>query len=88
MLDPLMLGSSARSFENPVDEGVEHATGTLRNVESAWVKDVNVLVQTATSPTTRQTWPSRSSHTPSNKDRAPRWGSPALAPKPKDGAKR
>jgi dodecin len=40
-----MLGSFTRSFENAVDEGIECATGTLRNVASAWVKDMNVLVQ-------------------------------------------
>jgi len=39
-----LSATSAESFEDAVDEGVERATGTLRNVESAWVKDMNVLI--------------------------------------------
>jgi dodecin len=40
-----LSATSAESFEEALDEGVERATGTLRNVESAWVKDMNVLIE-------------------------------------------
>ena len=33
------------SFEDAVNEGVARATSTLRNVEGAWVKDQNVLIE-------------------------------------------
>jgi dodecin len=33
------------SFEAAVNEGVARATSTLRNVEGAWVKDMNVLIE-------------------------------------------
>lgn len=32
------------SFEAAVNEGVNRATSTLRGVEGAWVKDMNVLI--------------------------------------------
>ena len=32
------------SFEAAINEGVNRATQTLRNVEGAWVKDMNVLI--------------------------------------------
>jgi flavin-binding protein dodecin len=32
------------SFEAAINEGVRRATSTLRNVEGAWVKDMNVLI--------------------------------------------
>jgi dodecin len=37
--------TSAQSFEDAVKQGIERATTTLRNVESAWVKDMNVFVE-------------------------------------------
>jgi flavin-binding protein dodecin len=37
--------TSAQSFEDAVDQCIERATSTLRNVESAWVKDMNVFVE-------------------------------------------
>ena len=37
--------TSDRSFEDAVNEGIKRATTTLRNVQSAWVKDMNVLVE-------------------------------------------
>jgi dodecin len=40
-----LSASSTESFEDAVNEGVKRATTTLRNVESAWVKDMNVLVE-------------------------------------------
>ena len=36
--------TNSESFEAAIREGVERATSTLRNVEGAWVKDMNVLI--------------------------------------------
>ena len=36
---------SQESFEDAVNTGVNRATSTLRNVESAWVKDMNVMIE-------------------------------------------
>ena len=33
------------SFEAAINEGIARATSTLRNVEGAWVKDMNVLIE-------------------------------------------
>jgi dodecin len=35
---------SEQSFEDAVNQAVGRATKTLRNVEGAWVKDMNVLI--------------------------------------------
>ena len=35
---------SEQSFEDAVNQAIARATKTLRNVESAWVKDMNVLI--------------------------------------------
>jgi dodecin len=37
--------SSSSSFEDAIKTGIERATQTLRNVESAWVKDQNILIE-------------------------------------------
>ncbi len=37
--------TSPDGFEAAVTEGVERVNKTLRNVESAWVKDMNVLIE-------------------------------------------
>ena len=37
--------TSEQSVEDAINQGVQRATSTLRNVESAWVKDINVLMQ-------------------------------------------
>jgi hypothetical protein len=37
--------TNPNSFEDAVNEGVGRATSTLRNVEGAWVKDQNVLIE-------------------------------------------
>ncbi len=37
--------TSTTSFEDAVKEGVSRATNTLRGVEGAWVKDMNVMVE-------------------------------------------
>jgi len=39
-----LSATSDQSFEDAVNQGVERATSTLRNVESAWVKDQNALI--------------------------------------------
>lgn len=37
--------TNPNSFEEAVNEGVNRATSTLRNVEGAWIKDQNVLIE-------------------------------------------
>lgn len=37
--------TSSESFEAAVKDGVNRATQTLRGVEGAWVKDMNVLIE-------------------------------------------
>ncbi len=43
-----MSATSDQSFEDAVNMAVKRATQTLRNVESAWVKDMNVLIENNT----------------------------------------
>jgi dodecin len=40
-----MSAISDQSFEDAVNMAVNRATQTLRNVEGAWVKDQNVLIE-------------------------------------------
>jgi dodecin len=40
-----MSAISDQSFEDAVNMAVNRATSTLRNVESAWVKDMNVEIR-------------------------------------------
>ena len=35
---------SPEGFEEAIREGISRATSTLRGVEGAWVKDMNVLI--------------------------------------------
>ncbi len=37
--------TSPESFEGAIREGIARATKTLRNVEGAWIKDMNVTVE-------------------------------------------
>jgi len=37
--------ASSEGFEAAMREGIDRANKTLRNVESAWVKDMNVLME-------------------------------------------
>jgi flavin-binding protein dodecin len=37
--------ASPDGFEAAIREGIERATKTLRNVQSAWVKDMNFLME-------------------------------------------
>ena len=36
---------SDTSFEDAIQQGIARATKTLRNVEGAWVKDQNVMIE-------------------------------------------
>ena len=36
--------TNPESFEAAINEGVNRATSTLRGVEGAWVKDMNVMI--------------------------------------------
>jgi dodecin len=40
-----LSATSGESFEDAINQGVERATSTLRNVKSAWIKDMNVLIE-------------------------------------------
>ena len=40
-----LSATSETGFEDAINEGVTRATSTLRNVEGAWVKDQNVLIE-------------------------------------------
>jgi len=40
-----IISSSAKSFDDAVENGVERAAKTLKNVKSAWVQDQNVMVE-------------------------------------------
>jgi flavin-binding protein dodecin len=40
-----LSATSDQSFEDAVNLAVKRATSTLRNVEGAWVKDQNVLIE-------------------------------------------
>jgi dodecin len=40
-----LSATSEESFEDAINQGVNRATSTLRNVESAWIKDKNVLIE-------------------------------------------
>ncbi len=36
---------SQNSFEDAIKEGIARANKTLRNVEGAWIKDMNVMIE-------------------------------------------
>ncbi len=40
-----IISSSTKNFEEAVNNGVERANQTLKNVEAAWVKDQSVVVK-------------------------------------------
>jgi len=40
-----VIATSNKSFEDAVEQGVDRATKTLKNVTSAWVKDQSVSVK-------------------------------------------
>ena len=37
--------TAEQGFEDAVRQGIERANKTLRNIEGAWVKDKNVMIQ-------------------------------------------
>ena len=39
-----LSATSEQSFEDAINVGVRRATSTVRGVESAWIKDMNVMV--------------------------------------------
>jgi len=40
-----LSATSEQSFEDAIDQAINRATSTLRNVEAAHVKDMNVLIE-------------------------------------------
>ena len=40
-----LSATSEAGFEEAIDEAVSRASKTLRGVEGAWVKDMNVLIE-------------------------------------------
>ena len=40
-----LSATSDQSFEDAIDQAIKRATSTLRNVEGAWVKDMNVMIE-------------------------------------------
>ncbi len=40
-----LSGQSPNSYEDAIREAVERASSTLRNVQSAWVKDLEAVVE-------------------------------------------
>ncbi|MEJ7819465.1 MAG: dodecin family protein [Rubrobacteraceae bacterium] len=40
-----LSSTSTTSFEDAIQEGVNRATSTLRGVEGAWIKDMNVMIE-------------------------------------------
>ena len=37
--------TSPESFEGAINEGLKRATSTLRGVEGAWIKDMNIEIE-------------------------------------------
>ena len=37
--------TSQQGFEDAVQQGIQRANKTLRNIEGAWVKDMNVIIE-------------------------------------------
>jgi len=40
-----IIAGSSKSFDDAVEKGIKRASKTLKNVQSAWVKDQNVIVE-------------------------------------------
>lgn len=40
-----IISSSTESFDDAVNKGIKRSGKTLENVRSAWVKDMNVVVE-------------------------------------------
>ncbi len=39
-----LSATSEQSFEDAINVGIKRATSTLRGVESAWIKDMNAMI--------------------------------------------
>lgn len=39
-----LSATSQQSFEDAINVGIKRATSTLRGVESAWIKDMNAMI--------------------------------------------
>jgi len=39
-----IICGSKKSFQHAIEDGIERANQTLKNVEGAWVKDQNVIL--------------------------------------------
>ncbi len=37
--------SSTKSFDHAIEEGIERAAKTIRNIEGAWVKDQKLVIK-------------------------------------------
>lgn len=40
-----LSATSSKSFEDAIQQGIDRATKTLRNVKSAWIKDMRVSIE-------------------------------------------
>ena len=40
-----LSATSSKSFEDAIQQGIELATKTLRNVKGAWIKDMRVSIE-------------------------------------------
>jgi flavin-binding protein dodecin len=40
-----ITASSTKSFEDAIENGIDRATKTLKNVEGAWIQDQKVVVE-------------------------------------------
>jgi flavin-binding protein dodecin len=40
-----LSATSSKSFEDAIRQGIERATKTLRNVKSAWIKEMRVSIE-------------------------------------------
>ena len=40
-----LSATSGKSFEDAIQQGIDRATKTLRNVKSAWVKEMRVSIE-------------------------------------------
>ena len=40
-----LSATSSKSFEDAIQQGIDRATKTLRNVKGAWVKDMRVSIE-------------------------------------------
>jgi dodecin len=40
-----LSATSGKSFEDAIQQGIDRATKTLRNVKGAWIKDMRVAIE-------------------------------------------